>query len=120
MTKPFTVEQLRCLELARIIREGLEGVRFDMQSFSKDCGTAGCIGGYAVAQYSPAIWRTQSAVAIRHEATQLLGFMDSDQSDQMFAPWFFSGPHPSGITPAMAAATLENYALTGKVEWPKP
>ena len=117
MTKHFGVTQLRCLELARIIREGLEGVRFDMASFSNECGTAACIGGYAVAQYSPVLWQTRDLVAIRHEAQRLLGLVDDEQSGQMFAPWFYGWSFETDITPAMAAATLENYALTGKVEW---
>ncbi len=120
MSKSFTVEQLRCLELARIIREGLEGVRFDMVSFSHRCGTAACIGGYAVAQYSPVLWQTRDLVAIGDEAQRLLGLVDGEQSGQMFAPWSSGGPKSQDITPAMAADTLEHYALTGEVEWAKP
>ncbi len=114
--KDLTVTQKRCLELARIIREGLPGVRFDMASFSNQCGTAGCIGGYAVAQYSPVVWLTRNVVTIMFEARGLLG-LEYEQSGQMFAPWFHGGPFQGDITPAMAAATLENYVFTGKVEW---
>jgi len=119
MTKAFTVEQLRCLELARIIREGLEGVRFDMCEYRSACGTAGCIGGYAIARYEPAIWQHGHELGYRNIAKKLLGLKEN-AVEQMFAPWYFDGPAPNDITPAMAATTLENYALTGKVEWGKP
>ena len=123
MTKPFTVEQLRCLELSRIIREGLEGVRFDMCQYRGECGTAGCIGGHAVAVYKPGMWRNcDDANALEAAAAILLGLEHSDQMGQIFWPWSsvsLSGYRPcaSDITPAMAADTLERFAMTGKVEW---
>ena len=121
MSKPFTVEQLRCLELARIIREGLPEVRFDMSNYRNRCGTAGCIGGHAIAFYVSNLWQTTSVPVLELEdaAIMLLG-VHGPQAMQLFAPWYCGGPNPSDITPAMAAATLENFALTGKVEWPKP
>ena len=118
MTKSFTVEQLRCLELARIIREGLEGVRFDMTLVHGDCGTAGCIAGYAIAKYRPDI----CAGTFPHSghAREILG-LTIEQAERLFFPGLSSGEiYCSDITSAMAAATLENYALTGKVEWPQP
>ena len=123
-TKPFTVEQLRCLELARIIREGLEGVRFDMGVIRNYCGTAGCIAGYVVAVYDPLLFKSglgdhRSHKKIELRAQELLGVSD-EQHDNLF--YAVESPYDKlrDITPAMAAATLENYALTGKVEWPKP
>ena len=119
MTKPFTVEQLRCLELARIIREGLEGVEFDMSSWCEaygGCGTAGCIAGHACAVYDKAVWQPGWGGQIFMSAGILLGLSDN-QAQRLFLPWTKGGPNAIDITPAMAAATLENYALTGKVEW---
>ncbi len=119
MTKSFTVEQLRCLELARIIREGLEGVRFDMQTFRGYCGTAGCLAGYAIAVYAPELWAAVSACDIKLPAQRLLGLTDR-QAEELFYVEGVNFSELKKITPAMAAATLENYALTGKVEWPEP
>ncbi len=113
MTKSFTVEQLRCLELARIIREGLPGVKFKMCHWGH-CGTAGCIAGHAVFVYAPEKRRGD----VRAVARALLGVTE-EQTGELFCA--LNTPVSLGdITPAMAAATLENYALTGKVEWPKP
>ena len=116
MSKPFTVEQLRCLELARIIREGLEGVRFNMQTFRNSCGTAGCIGGHAVAIYAPEIWATGSGCDVKAPAKELLG-LTIGQAEELFFVSGMQWEDMKDITPAMAAATLENFALTGKVEW---
>lgn len=119
MTKSFTVEQLRCLELARIIREGLEGVEFDMGTYRNWCGTAGCIAGYAVAKYEPAIWGKANAgdPHIPAVAKKLLG-LDSTAKRTLFRETEGRATLDN-INPAMAAATLENYAMTGKVEWPQ-
>jgi len=111
MTKPFTVEQLRCLELARIIREGLEGVRFNMLITQSECGTAGCIAGHAIAVYRPEIWRRLEARSWL--ANPILG-LSSEEGKALFFP-----DGMQDITPAMAAATLERFALTGKVVWGK-
>ena len=118
MTKPFTVEQLRCLELAGIIREGLEGVRFDMFNERTDdgCGTAGCIAGYACAVYARRVWDRACGDKIWTTGLKLLG-LTQDKGEQLFAPWWADGPHSYQITPEMAAATLERFAMTGEVEW---
>ncbi len=122
MTKPFTVEQLRCLELARIIREGIPGVRFDMGTYrlrGEGCTTAGCVAGLACAVYDAPTWQSGSEGGIVRSARKILG-LSKQQSDRLFEPWFYSGPQPHDITPAIAAATLTNLGLTGKVEWLKP
>ena len=119
MTKPFTVEQLRCLELARIIREGLPGVKFNMNTYCRrrdDCETAGCIAGYACAAYDSAAWQSGSQEEIVPSATKLLG-LSVGQTNALFEPWLNGGPTAPDIPPAMAAATLERFALTGEVVW---
>ena len=119
MSKPLTVEQLRCLELARIIREGLEGVRLNMATYRGDCGTAACIAGHVICKYEPERWAAGfDGEVYLTPAAALLG-LNEHQAWELFLPWNNGGPCSCDITPAMAAATLENYALTGKVEWPK-
>ena len=115
MSKPFTVEQLRCLELARIIREGLEGVRFDMTLVHDDCRTAGCIAGYAIAKYRPDIWA--GPFAHSGHAQEILGLTSKQVEGLFFPDELPGGIDLDKITPAMAAATLERFARTGKVEW---
>ena len=110
MSKQFTVTELRCLELSRIIREGLPGVKFDMEVFWAECGTAACIAGYAVAKYDHNLWKSGDDKEIECRAKNLLG-LSLGQSLELFWGHY-------DVTPAMAAATLENYAMTGKVEWP--
>lgn len=76
----------------------------------------GCIGiaGYAVARYAPQEWVSAEWPEISTIAQRLLGLSVEDRM-ALFAP-----AHLNKRPAAMAAATLENYALTGKVEWPKP
>lgn len=114
--KDLTVTQKRCLELARIIREGLEGVRFDMGQFCGQCGAAACIGGHAVAVYEPQLFRSSTTERIKTLARGLLG-LSSIQTEQLFFAIDLEVDTLQEITPAMAAATLERFALTGKVEW---
>ncbi len=107
--KDLTVTQKRCLELARIIREGLPGVRFNMCITQNDCGTSGCIAGHAVAVYRPEIWRKGHVHSL--QAVEILG-LSKEEHEALFFP-----DRMLFVTPAMAAATLERFALTGKVEW---
>ena len=117
MSKQFTVTELRCLELSRIIREGLPGIRFDMSDFRDYCGTAACIAGLARVAYDKTIWRPGNGFKIFGSARSLLG-LSHEQATDLFMPWEREGPEAPDITPAMAAGVLGNFALTGKVEWP--
>ena len=127
--KDLTVEQKRCLELARIIREGLPGVRFDMNEWggkSFECDTPACIAGYACAVYDKTAWLSRDFARIRESAGELLG-LSKETNDQLFVftscaysditLFVFTSCAYSDITPAVAADTLERFALTGKVEW---
>ena len=116
MTQPFTVEQLRCLELSAIIREELEGVELNMACYRGYCGSAGCIAGHTIALYDPEAWEEGVWDTFHYKATNLLG-LSTRQASALFIPWQNGGPALTAITPAMAAATLENFALTGKVVW---
>ena len=111
--KDITVEQKRCLELARIIREGLPGVIFSMNAFREDtsCGTTACIAGHAVAVYAPNVWRLKKTEKIDETAQRLLGLDDVDKLN------LFYGHYGPAYGPKAAAAVLENFALTGKVVW---
>ena len=114
MTKPLTVEQLRCLELSAIIREGLEGVEFDMAAAGRKDKPRGCIMGFACAKYSPDFWDEWGGLS--SEAGRLLGVF-GEQQNQLFFPEDYDGPSYSDITPAMAADTLDRLAMTKKVVW---
>jgi len=119
MTQPLTVEQLRCLELSAIIREGLEETRFDMGTYCRrreGCQTAGCIAGYTCAVYDREAWQSGSESLIVSSAEKLLG-LSKNQVGQLFEPWWHEGPAAPAITPAMAADTLDRLAMTGEVVW---
>ena len=116
MTKPFTVEQLRCLELARIIREGASGIDLVMSDYRNYCGTAACIAGLACAVYDKSAWQANDGNEMHVSACNLLG-LAVEPANRLFAPWVFTGPEPDDITPEMAAATLERFAMTGEVVW---
>ncbi len=110
--KDLSITQKRCLELARIIREGLPDMVFDMAYFRQPlvcCKTAGCIAGYATAMYAPKVWEHGDDGEIMVTAKKLLG-LSGHQVFEMFHT-------RADATPQQAAAALENYALTGKVKW---
>ncbi len=112
--KDLSTTQKRCLELARIIREGLEGVEFDMREWG-ECGTVGCIAGYACVVYDKPTWLLRNSVRTFRSAKKLLG-LSWWQSLQLFC-LVGRGRKLRNITPATAAAVLEGYALTGEVKW---
>ncbi len=117
MSKHLTVEQLRCLELSRIIRTGLPGIEFNMETVRNHCGTAGCIAGLAVAVYRRDIWDT--GYFNTDIAAKLLGLSERQQ-DELFFPVSGGGMSACGqITADRAATALESVVLTGKVRWEK-
>ena len=118
MTKTFTAEQLRCLELSAIIREGLPEIDLEMSDYRNYCGTAACIAGLACAVYDRRTWEANEGGDIHDSAGDLLG-LTRIQAGQLFAPWVFGGPGPDEITSDMAASVLANLAITRKVEWPE-
>ena len=89
--------------------EGLIGIRTPEHT----CGTAACIGGWAVMQLArdlgvtviPTEWGIGSAAA------RYLG-LDSTQADRLFHPSYLSER-----TQAEALATLNHLIATGEVEW---
>lgn len=123
MTKPLTEIQARCFGTAEAIRSGLGNMIFDMASFRRSCRsqclTAGCIAGHAVAKYQPEWWFNGiDNNNIEMEAGLILG-LPSKLWPSMFYPWGQGGPQASEITREMAAGVVENWALTGKVVWPR-
>ena len=110
--KDLTTEQKRCLELARVIREGIPGLRFNMEDW---CGTTACIAGYAVAHYDPELWGRpygEKLGAICDRAAELLG-LDLTTAERLFAPV----GEGMAATREVAAATLERFALTGEISF---
>ena len=128
--KDMKVTDKRCLELSRIILDGIPGIRFDMHKFRERCGTAGCIGGYAVATYAREVWEKKGdglascTNDIELVAAKLLG-LNLEQIGEMFYPWVSNSlaqrkeyaPGAADITPEMAARTLTHFAATKKVVW---
>lgn len=99
--------------------ERLPAERFDMTTFIRhrdhedfllaieletDCGTAGCIAGWACAVYSP------DRAVNPHRAAEVLG-LSRDQANALFFP------SPLQRTPYEAAAALRGLARTGVVAW---
>lgn len=128
--KDMKVTDKRCLELSLIILEGIPGIKFDMGAYYRKCGTAGCIGGYAVATYAPEVWRSKEDSIdlcinnIEPVAAKLLG-LNVTQAAEMFYPWVANSliqrkeyaPRASSITPEMAAEMLTHFVRTKKVVW---
>ena len=129
--KDTKVTDKRCLELSRIVLEGIPGIKFDMEEFRSHCGTAGCLAGYAVAAYEPELWKAhefrqplREIDSIESAATRLLGLSET-QAAEMFYPWnagtyeLVTGyvPEASEITPEMAARMLTHFVETKSVVW---
>ena len=126
--KDMKVTDKRCLDLSLIVLEGIPGIKFDMRAFRfrRECGTAGCIGGYAVATYDPQLWESSEAADSRIEvrAARLLG-LGYIQAGEMFYPWLSASlrrskeyaPTAKDITPEMAAEMLTHFVRTKKVVW---
>ncbi len=80
--------------------------------FEHTCGTAACIGGWAVTQMARdlgvAVIPTDQGVGAT--AAKYLG-LDSGQTDQLFHPKAFN------LTQDEALATLDHLIATGDVQW---
>ncbi len=110
--KDLSITEKRCLELARIIRtDALKGLIYYQGAFceERECGTAACVAGYAVAQYDPGLWLDGYDDDVEKRARELLG-LDEDEGDQMFWSNY-------DATREQAAAMLENYVKTKVVKW---
>lgn len=116
----------KILQLAAHI-EQLDPSRFDMDLFgySEDgrrlekagelihnCGTCGCIAGWANALFAPDEEPDNELMA-----GEVLGLNSYDYS-RLFFPRDLNVPWDV-ITPAQAAAVLRNLVETGRVEWTK-
>ena len=104
--KDLKTTQKRCLELARVIRDGSTGLAFDMDTYVSSCGTTGCVAGQALFMYDRAGFRAARdgrchSTFERDRATELLGLTEA-QRDRLFYNW--------GHTPESAAVELEHYA----------
>lgn len=78
----------------------------------KDCGTAACIGGWAVGVLKP---RTRaSSWEIPSIARRILG-LSLDQADKLFQPVPCDDRHL--LTPAQAVRVLDILLETGEVDW---
>ena len=88
---------------------GLIGLRVP----EHNCGTAACIGGWAVTQMARDLGVTviPTVTGVGSTAAEYLG-LDPTQSDRLF--------HPSNLserTQAEALATLDHLIATGEVQW---
>lgn len=124
----MNVERIIALQhrIASLPRE-----RFDMGSFGyrhgdeaygsilsieldTDCGTAGCIAGWACAMWAPDRYPSPS------RAQDLLGLTNA-QAEELFYAWKYrrsdDGTPLSDIPPHLAAQTLGRLAETGRVRW---
>lgn len=104
--KDLSVTQKRCFELARVIRDGSSGLKFEMHQYMNSCGTAGCIAGHALFLYDEEFfwYCTTHDTPIRTEsdrAGDLLGLTERE-ADYLF--------HNYDHTPDTAAASLEALA----------
>lgn len=108
------------IERLTVLRDhiaNLPSTRFDMGSFctghpislgidlSDNCGTAGCIAGWACALFAP------DKVISLQRAEALLG-LTWEQADALFYPLHMNQPA------SVAAAVLTNLIETGAVTWP--
>lgn len=82
--------------------EELPGIAIELEL---DCGTAGCIAGWACATYRP------DRPAHGHAAAAILE-LDAETARELFYP-----PRLSTRTPYEAAAVLRSLAKTGVVAW---
>lgn len=72
------------------------------------CGTAACIGGWAIALFQP---NTKVSDVLAYMAAPLLGINDED------AHALFYSFTNSRITPIQAAGVIRNFVATGYVDW---
>lgn len=117
--KNRTVEDKRCLEVARIIRSGVGEIKFRMSTYKNDCGSAGCIAGHAIYQYKRDVWDGEvffHNTLYFETARELLG-LSKEKALEMFVPWDHGGPESSAIDRDRAARTLENFVQTRDVNW---
>ncbi len=115
------MNKARLTELADIIEKGKPDLRFDMGTF-RQCSTAGCIAGWAVAVYAPNIWADKEAFDsiddIPDIARKLL-HLSHGEADELFLG--DSVPEKlSKITTAEAVSTIRNFVETGRIEWTTP
>lgn len=113
------------IKLVRDHIAGLKPERFDMSiyvgarggdapdatevgPYMKDCGTAACIAGWAVALLAP----DSEAGAVQETAARLFGLNDQD-GDELFVPF----RDRRRITTSQAVLTLDHLLNTGEVDW---
>lgn len=103
----------RLLELADIIeagepRENIQGWNMAAFMAGAECGTAGCIGGWACAVYAPDEFRPTAAIDI--VAQRVLGLSNQQAMDLFYGVWSEKCPDIKNITRHEAAAELRRLA----------
>ena len=97
--------------LAWLDRGGDETARFNMCRWQSDCGTACCIGGYAMQMIGRGVldWpEVGDALGMSREDSRRLFFMFG-VPDEAPVMWH--------VTPAIAARVCRHWIATGKVDW---
>lgn len=106
------------IERLKAVRDAIlnppEGYGLDMEQFvavKHSCGTAFCIGGWALHLAGNSPEAVLQMADPEGAAMELLG-LDRGQTDALFYPlcnW--------KVTPAQAAATIDRLIETGQVDW---
>lgn len=105
----------KVLELADIIEQGHEGMRFDMEHFwvHNECGTAACIAGWAVFAFHDRQASEINPDDVPYIASEVLE-LNNRERDLLF----FGGAYPmSVIKKEHAVAVLRRFAETGEIAW---
>ncbi len=132
MTKDLSTKAKRLLELSRLVRHGIPEIEFNMGHFIRSplpdgtalvqCGTSGCIAGYAVALYEPKSFTRDNECRLEDLAAEILGLSFTESKDLFFArtdgqPFLNEGESLCTIKADHAARVLEHFALTDEIDW---
>lgn len=107
----------KVLELADIIEQGHEGMRFDMEHFwdYDGCGTAACIAGWAVFAFHDRQAGEIDPVDIPYIASEVLE-LNNQERDLLFCGG--TGAYPlDTIKKEHAVEVLRRFAETGEIAW---
>ncbi len=115
------------LSMSRIVETGSFASTFNMHRFVHPCGTAACIGGWAVNQMLCDVGLKRKVInqheKVAHTAQLYLG-LDLEKANELFAPRndhaSYRETNAEGykfITAKRAATVLRHLADTGEVDW---
>lgn len=82
-----------------------------------DCGTIGCIAGWAAWHWDMAVKKDQDRFMINDRSVGRVMGLSQDQTTQLFLPPSLHGIGYKNVTPYMAGKVLRHLADTGVVDW---